>query len=101
MVSHAVVLATRLALESGNQLSPRAVKSVRKTLEDLAAIGVREVAVVDGRQADTLRDLLALHELPELNVRVLANLSWKNLSGSALLVARSWIEGAHKCLVVR
>ncbi|MBX3158284.1 MAG: aminotransferase class V-fold PLP-dependent enzyme [Deltaproteobacteria bacterium] len=64
-------------------------------------MGVREVAIVDGRHAEALRDRLALHELPELTVRVLANLSWKNLSGSALLVARGWIEASEKCLVVR
>lgn len=101
MVSHAIVLATRLALESGNRLSSAAVVSVRNTLEMLAALGVREVAVVDGQHADVLRDRLALHTLPALNVRVLANLSWKNLSGSAILHARTWIEDSERCLVVR
>lgn len=101
MVSHAVVLATRLALESGNQLSSRAVKRVRQSLEALAQVGVREVAVVDGRHADALRDRLALHELPQLTVSVLANLSWKNLSGSAVLLARPWLEATEQCLVVR
>ena len=101
MVSHAVVLATRLALESGNTLSTRAVARVRQTLEHLAAVGVRHVAVVDGRHADELRDRLRLHELPQLDVRVLANLSWKNLSGSAVLMARDWFEGDGHCLVVR
>jgi 2-aminoethylphosphonate-pyruvate transaminase len=101
MVSHAVVLATRLALESGNQLSSRAVKRVRQSLEALAQIGVREVAVVDGRHADALRERLALHELPQLTVSVLANLSWKNLSGSAVLLARPWLEATAQCLVVR
>ncbi len=101
MVSHAIVLATRLALESGNRLSSAAVTSVRATLEALAALGVREVAVVDGIHAEALRDRLALHTLPSLNVRVLANLSWKNLSGSAVLAARSWIEESDSCLVVR
>lgn len=101
MVSHAVVLATRLALESGNQLSARAVTGIRETLENLAILGVREVAVVDGRHAEALRERLALHELPQLDVRVLANLSWKNNSGSAVLVARKWIEDGERCLVVR
>src|SRR5690349_7270441 len=77
MLSHAVVLATRLALESGNQLSAKAVMRLRKTLDSLAALGVREVAVVDGRHAAELSERLSLHELPTLNVRVLSNLSWK------------------------
>lgn len=101
MVSHAVVLATRLVLESGNQLSAGAVTRVRKTLEGLAELGVTEVAIVDGRHADELRDRLALHELPSLHVAVLANLSWKNLSGSAVLAARGWIDASEHCLVVR
>ncbi|MBP6836432.1 MAG: aminotransferase class V-fold PLP-dependent enzyme [Kofleriaceae bacterium] len=100
-VTHAVVLANRLALETGNRLSARSVAQVRETLEGLAAIGVREVAVVDGRHAEQLRDRLALHELPELRVRVLANLSWKNLSGSAVLMASKWVDDAGRCLVVR
>ena len=101
MVSHAIVLATRLALESGNRLSDAAVMGVRTTLEGLAAIGVREVAVVDGIHAEALRDRLQLHTLPGLNVRVLANLSWKNLSGSAILAARQWIEDSERCFVLR
>ncbi len=101
MVSHAVVLATRLPLESGNQLSARGVNNIRKTLEDLVILGVREVAVVDGRHADQLRDRLELHTLPELEVSVLANLSWKNLSGSAVLKARTWIDHGAHCLVLR
>lgn len=101
MPSHAVVLATRLALESGNTLSQSAVERVRRSLEGLATLGIREIAVVDGRQTEALRERLELHTLPQLNVRVLANLSWKNLSGSALLVARHWIEEGDRCLVVR
>src|SRR5688572_11709416 len=101
MPSHAVVLATRLALESGNTLSDGAVARVRRSLEDLARLGVREVAVVDGRHAGPLRERLDAHPLPQLDVRVLANLSWKTLSGSAVLVARRWIEDSERCLVVR
>ncbi len=101
MVSHAVVLANRLVLESGNQLSAGAVTRIRKTLEGLVELGVTEVAVVDGRHADELTTRLALHELPTLNVVVLANLSWKNLSGSAVLAGRRWIEAGAHCLVVR
>ena len=101
MVSHAVVLANRLALESGNQLSAGAVARIRKTLEGLVELGVTDVAVVDGRHADELRMRLGLHELPSLHVAVLANLSWKNLSGSAVLAGRTWIEAGTRCLVVR
>jgi choline kinase len=101
MPSHAVVLATRLALDSGNTLSQSAVERVRRSLEGLATLGIREIAVVDGRHVEALRERLELHTLPQLNVRVLANLSWKNLSGSALLVARHWIEEGERCLVVR
>jgi 2-aminoethylphosphonate-pyruvate transaminase len=101
MVSHAVVLAHRLALESGNKLSGKAVARVRQTLEDLAGLGVRHIAVVDGRHAEELQDRLKLHELPQLDVRVLANLSWKNLSGSAVMIARDWLAHDQHCLVVR
>ena len=101
MPSHAVVLATRLALESGNTLSQSAVERIRRSLEGLATLGIREIAVVDGRHAEALHERLELHTLPQLNVRVLPNLSWKNRSGSALLVARRWIEDGERCLVVR
>ncbi|MDQ3334627.1 MAG: alanine--glyoxylate aminotransferase family protein [Myxococcota bacterium] len=74
---------------------------VRQSLEALASVGVREVAVVDGIHAEALRDRLQLHTLPALNVRVLANLSWKNLSGSAILAARQWIEDSERCFVLR
>ena len=100
-VTHAVVIATRPAFEAGHELSSTVVSSIRKTLEALAALGVREVAVVDGRHATEIRDRLALHELPQLNVEVLANLSWRNLSGSAVLLARSWIQRSDRCLIVR
>lgn len=99
--THAIVLANRLALESGNRLSAGAISRVRKTLEGLAAVGVREVAVVDGRHAEALRVGLQLHELSELRVTVLANLSWKNLSGAAVRLGRKWIEDSDRCLVVR
>ncbi|MDX2087579.1 MAG: alanine--glyoxylate aminotransferase family protein [Kofleriaceae bacterium] len=90
-----------MALESGNTLSARSVARVRQTLEHLVAVGVRRVAVVDGRHADELRDRLRLHELPQLDVRVLANLHWKNLSGSAVLMAKDWFGHDGHCLVVR
>jgi 2-aminoethylphosphonate-pyruvate transaminase len=77
------------------------VAAVRQTLETLAALGVREVAIVDGRRPEELRDRLALHELPMLDVTVLGNTSWKNLSGSAVRLARAWIEQSNRCLIVR
>ena len=77
------------------------VAAVRQTLETLAALGVREIAVVDGRRPEELRDRLALHELPSLDVTVLGNTSWKNLSGSAVRLARGWIEKSNRCLIVR
>ncbi|MBA3464385.1 MAG: hypothetical protein H0T46_30820, partial [Deltaproteobacteria bacterium] len=100
-MTHAVVLANRLVLETGSELSAKAIARIRETLDGLAKMGIREVAVVDGRHADALRDQLRLHELPELRVRVLSNTSWKNLSGAAVLIARDWIEESDRCLVVR
>jgi 2-aminoethylphosphonate-pyruvate transaminase len=100
-VTHAVVLANRLVLESGNKLRTETVMRIHQTLAGLAAIGVREAVVVDGRHAESLRDRLNLHEFPTMSVRVLANTSWKNLSGSAVLLARKWIEDAERCLIVR
>ncbi|MGE5184882.1 MAG: pyridoxal-phosphate-dependent aminotransferase family protein [Acidobacteriota bacterium] len=103
-VTHAVVLATRPALEAGNQLSAKAVASVRAALEALAALGIRQVAVVDGRHAEMLKNRLALYELPQLDVRVLGSASRvaaKNQSGSALLAARKWVEDGGKCVVLR
>ena len=100
-VTHAVVIATRPAFEAGQELSAALVAGIRSSLEALAKLGVREVAVVDGRHAVELRERLALHELPQLTVEVIANLSWRNLSGSAVLLASSWIERADRCLIVR
>ncbi|MGE0868621.1 MAG: alanine--glyoxylate aminotransferase family protein [Kofleriaceae bacterium] len=100
-VDSAVILATRLVLESGNRLSDSTVASIRRSLESLAILGVHNVTVVDGRQSEELRVRLRLAELPTLSVRVLANTSWKNLSGSALLLARETVEANERCLVMR
>jgi 2-aminoethylphosphonate-pyruvate transaminase len=100
-VTHAVVIAARPAFEAGHELSASLVAAVRQSLETLAAVGVREVAVVDGRRADELRDGLALHELPQLAVDVVANVSWRDLGGSAVLLAKPWLERAGRCLIVR
>jgi 2-aminoethylphosphonate-pyruvate transaminase len=100
-VSHAVVIATRPAFEAGHELSSAMVAAVRRSLETLAKLNVRQVAVVDGRHAEELRERLALHELPQLEVEVIANLSWRNLSGSAVLLAKSMLDHAGHCLIVR
>ncbi|HUS28706.1 MAG TPA: aminotransferase class V-fold PLP-dependent enzyme [Kofleriaceae bacterium] len=100
-MSRAVVLATRPAFESGSELSAGFVLSVRQTLERLSALGVRDIAVVDGRDAEQLRERLALHELPQISVTVIANQSWRNASGSALLLAKAWVDRPGSCLVVR
>ncbi|HEU4615269.1 MAG TPA: alanine--glyoxylate aminotransferase family protein, partial [Kofleriaceae bacterium] len=95
------MIATRPAFEAGPEPFAALVAAVRQSLETLAALGVHDVAVVDGRNADRLRERLALHELPQLRVEVIANTSWRNLSGSAVLLARSWLERADRCLIVR
>jgi 2-aminoethylphosphonate-pyruvate transaminase len=100
-ISSAVVIATRPAFAAGHELSAALVTAVRQSLDTLAHLGVRDVAVVDGRHAEALRERLALHELPQLHVEVLANLSWRNLSGSAVLLARSFLERTERCLIVR
>jgi len=97
----AIIIATRSALEAGSALSATAVGAIRQTLESFRKLGIRQVAIVDGRDAEQLRDRLALHELPELDVRVIANHSWKTLSGSAVLLAREWIQTGSRCLIVR
>lgn len=70
-VTHAVVIATRPAFEAGPEPFAALVAAVRQSLETLAALGVHDVAVVDGRNADRLRERLALHELPQLRVEVI------------------------------
>jgi len=106
MVQRAVVLAHRLAFHGGGSVAPAAVALVRRTLQSLAQIGVRHVCVVDGEHADLLRDRLALHELPSLQVEVRANRSWRQGSGTAVLVARDFVLAAEgdqggACLVLR
>ena len=100
MVSHAVILTSRHPLESGPQMIARLVTRIRQTLEHLEALGVREVAVVDGRHAEQIRVQLGLHDFPGLHVRVLSNLPNKHESGSAVLAARTWIEHGKRCLVL-
>jgi len=78
----------------------RLVTRIRETLEHLEELGVREVAVVDGRHAEQIRIQLELHDFPQLHVRVLSNLPNKYETGSAVLAARAWIEQGKQCLVL-
>lgn len=101
MVQRAIVLANRLFFDGGS-ISPAAVALVRRTLASLSRIGVRDVCVVDGEQADILRDRLALHELPNMRVEVRFNRSWRRASGSAVMVARDFLTASDDpCLVLR
>lgn len=101
MAQRAVVLAHRLTFQGGS-VSSAAVALVRRTLQSLAQIGVRDICVVDGEHADQLRDRLALHEMPSLRVQVRANRSWRQGSGTAVLVCRDFLfDGEGACLVLR
>lgn len=105
MVQRAIVLAHRMVFEGGSELSSAAVALLRRSLTSLALIGVRDVCIVDGEQAEFLRERLALHEFPQLDVRVLANRSWRKASGSAVLVAREFLlatrDSDEPCLILR
>ena len=106
MVTRAVVLANRLVLEDGSELSPARVALLRRTLSSLAQIGVTDVCVVDGEHADVLQDQLAgTGRKPDgelIRIQVRANRSWRRASGSALLVARDFLARSEgPCLVLR
>ena len=60
MVNRAVVLAHRLVLEGGSELSSANVALVRRTLASLAQIGVKEVCVVDGDAVEYGQRILLL-----------------------------------------
>jgi 2-aminoethylphosphonate-pyruvate transaminase len=101
MHKRAIVLAHRLVFDGGS-ITPAAVALVRRTLKSLAQVGVRHVCIVDGEQADLLRDRLALHEFPNLDVEVRFNRSWRRESGSAVLVGRDFLCASDQpCLVMR
>lgn len=101
MIQRAIVLAHRLHFNGGS-ISPAAVALLRRTLSSLAQLGVRDVCVVDGEQADILRDRLTLDELHGMRVEVRFNRSWKRNSGSAVLVARDFLTASDDpCLVLR
>jgi 2-aminoethylphosphonate-pyruvate transaminase len=105
MVNRAIVLAHRLVFQGGSVLSPSSISALRRTLASLAEVGVRDVVVVDGEQAEILRDRLALHELPgDMRIEVRSNRSWKRASGAAMLIARDLLEAGEEgeaCLVLR
>src|SRR5262245_45447395 len=106
MVTRAVVLAHRLVLEGGSELSSTRVALLRRTLSSLAQIGVNDVCVVDGEHADVLQERLvgsgSRFEGTDMRVQVLANRSWRRASGSALLVARDFLTRSDEpCLVLR
>jgi 2-aminoethylphosphonate-pyruvate transaminase len=102
MVNRAVVLAHRLALEGGSELSSANVALVRRTLAALNQIGVKEVCVVDGEHADELDAQLRTAALGGMKLEVLANRSWRQASGSALLLAQDFLaRSSEPCLVLR
>jgi len=102
MVNRAVILAHRLILEGGSELSSANVNLVRRTLASLASIGVTEVCVVDGEHADELGDHLRSADLGGMKLEVLANRSWRQASGSALLLARDFLaRSSGPCMVLR
>jgi 2-aminoethylphosphonate-pyruvate transaminase len=77
------------------------VAMVRRTLNSLHQIGVRDVAVVDGEHAEELLDCLNVHELSGMQVRCFSNTSWRQASGSAVLVARDFLQDSATCLILR
>ena len=106
MVTRAVVLAHRLVLEGGSELSAARIALLRRTLSSLAQIGVTDVRVVDGEHADVLQERLVgggrKFEGSDMRVQVLSNRSWRRASGSAVLVARDFITASDEpCLVLR
>ncbi|HLU66924.1 MAG TPA: aminotransferase class V-fold PLP-dependent enzyme, partial [Kofleriaceae bacterium] len=100
MVTRAVVLAHRLVLEGGSELSSATVALVRRTLSSLAQIGVTDVCVVDGEHADELKARLIGPELGGLRIEVLANRTWRQASGAALLLAADFIARSPEPLLV-
>lgn len=100
MCKRAIVLAHRLVLEGGSQLSAGQVERIRRTVETLAGVGVREVCLVDGEHAEELRERLVASGL-DLAIEVIANRSWKTASGSALRLCRDFlVRSDEPCLVV-
>lgn len=102
MTTRAIVLAHRLVLEGGSTLAPSMVAMIRRTLTSLHQVGVRDVAVVDGEHAEELLAALNVQEMPGMKVRCFSNHSWRQASGSAVLIARDFLESSDTpCLILR
>jgi 2-aminoethylphosphonate-pyruvate transaminase len=102
MTTRAIVLAHRLVLEGGSTLCPSMVAMVRRTLSSLHQVGVRDIAVVDGEHAEELLERLNVHELRGMKVRCYSNESWRQASGSAVLIARDFLAiDDGPCLILR
>src|SRR5690606_24694548 len=98
MLRRCTILAHRLALAGGSVLDSASVAALRRAIGTLGRMGIEEVCVVDGEQAEALA--AALTGCGGVEVTVLANRSWRHASGSALLVAREFITRADEpCLV--
>jgi 2-aminoethylphosphonate-pyruvate transaminase len=100
MATRAIVLAHRLVLDGGATLSPAIVAMVRRTLVSLHQSGIRDVAVVDGEHAEELLDRLAVHEMPSLRVRVYSNRTWRQASGSAVLLASDFVGQSDEPILI-
>ncbi len=102
MTTRAIVLAHRMVLEGGSTLSASMIAMVRRSLTALHQAGITDVAVVDGEHADELLERLNVHELSGMRVRCYSNRSWQQASGSAVLIAKDFLESdPSPCLIVR
>jgi 2-aminoethylphosphonate-pyruvate transaminase len=88
-----IILTHRSVFESGLGYSASAVALLRRGLQAVARVGVRAVTVVDGEAPEELRVALALHELPQVEVEVVANASWRRKSGAALRLVGDRVGG--------
>lgn len=102
MITRAIVLAHRMVLEGGSTLSASMIAMVRRSLTALHQAGIRDVAVVDGEHAEELLERLNVHELTGMRVRCYSNRSWQQASGSAVLIAKDFLESdPNPCLILR
>lgn len=102
MTTRAIILAHRLVLEGGSTLSPATVAMVRRTLTSLYQVGVRDVCVVDGDHAQELLERLNVQDFDGMKVQCLSNSSWRQASGSGVLLARDFLgDDNSPCLVLR
>jgi 2-aminoethylphosphonate-pyruvate transaminase len=105
MITRAVVLAHRLVLEGGSDISAASVAVLRRTLTALSQAGVTEACVVDGDHAAILAERLGAR-IGAMRIEVRPNRSWRRQSGAAVLLARDFICGedgrrTEPCLIVR